>query len=598
MGGPLHDSTQTVSTSTPGGAEVVRLRYYLGEALVVEHRPARGETSSVAVVLCPPLGYEETCSYRPLRVLADRIAEAGHVVLRQDWPGLGDSGLDDAHPALVDQWVRSAEGAVSHLRRRGFQHVVGIGVRAGGLLALKADGLDDLVLWGLPASGKAYLREEKAFNLLAAQDYGSPAEEVAPLPEGSLEAGGFFYNPATVAALHALTATQLAAEKPRGRVLLIPRDDGSLPAGLPEAFKTVNTSVSIATAQGLGVLLKDAYQSELSPEIVTAILEWIPSATDCMTRVPMEGRYRLEIGHGCTESLWTGQGGAGELCGVICEPEGGVVPGAAWTLFFNTGGIRRTGPNRLWTRAARALAAAGRPSLRLDVRDLGDSDGVSQPRTDLEELYSQASVADALVAIDALKARGAGSIDVVGICSGAFLGLHAAAQRDVRSALLINALAFIWDDDARAGGLSERLSGAVVDSRQWRRLLSGEIGLRRVMHAVGSKAKKTLSTLFSGRSKGVDSVEQLFQIVEKRGTAIHLVASQGDDSLAYLARHLDPERPRKQTIVSGVDHTFRPLWVHARLVDMVMGMGPALEGSQGQAMVIENRNAKGNQYVY
>jgi hypothetical protein len=552
----------------------------------------------VAVVMCPPLGYEETCSYRPLRVLADRIAEAGHVVLRQDWPGLGDSGLDDGHPELVQQWVRSAEAAASHLRRRGFQHVVGIGVRAGGLLALKADGLDDLVLWGLPASGKAFLREEKAFNMLAAQDYGAPSEEVPALPEGSIEAGGFFYSPTTVSALQSLAATQLAAEKPRGRVLLIPRDDGSLPQGLSEAFESANTGVSIASAQGLGALLKDAYQSELSPDIVAAILEWIPTATDCMTRVPMEGRYRLDVGQGCAESIWTGQGGAGELCGVICEPEGGIVPGAAWTLFLNTGGIRRAGPNRLWTRAARALAAAGRPSLRLDVRDLGDSDGVSQPHADLEELYSQASVADVLVAIDAMKARGAGSVDVVGICSGAFLGLQAAAQRDVRSALLINALAFIWDDDARTGGMSERLSGAVADARQWRRLLTGEIGLKRVMKAVGTKAKKTISGLFAGGGKAPDSVEQLFRTVEKRGTAIHLVASQGDVSLGYLARHLDPMTPRKQTVVPGVDHTFRPLWVHARVVEMVLGMGAALEGPQGQAMVLENGDTKGNQYVY
>ena len=33
--------------------------------------------------------------------------------------------------------------------------------------------------------------------------------------------------------------------------------------------------------------------------------------------------------------------------------------------------MRRCGPNRLWTRAARQLAAQGQPSLRLDVHDVG-----------------------------------------------------------------------------------------------------------------------------------------------------------------------------------------------------------------------------------
>ena len=50
------------------------------------HVPPVGKDVGTAVVICPPLGYQQVCSYRALRALAQALAESGRPTLRFDWP--------------------------------------------------------------------------------------------------------------------------------------------------------------------------------------------------------------------------------------------------------------------------------------------------------------------------------------------------------------------------------------------------------------------------------------------------------------------------------------------------------------------------------
>lgn len=547
-------------------APVARHRYYIDDAFIVEHGPVRTPRATAILVL-PPMGYEDTSAYRPLRVLADALAAAGHVVLRLDWPALGDSARDHADPDIVARCVATATAAAASLRARGFSRVAGIGVRVGGLIALGSEGLDELVLWALPAHGKAYLREQRVFHRMAARACGEAAG--APLPKGTVEAGGFLYGPATVAALEGLVAVELLARRRPARLLLIDPDGG---APAPELLGALaGVEVSTAAVGSLGDLLDNPYAAALDPGVASAVLGWF-SARDTVAARPHRAAARLSLG-AIAERPWVASGGAGELSGIVSEPAGGARPGAAWTLFLNAGGIRRSGPNRLWTRAARALAAQGRPSLRFDVRDVGDSDGVSVPRGDLEEMYSEASVHDAIVAYDWLRAQGAGTIDVVGLCSGAFLGAQVAARRRVRRAVLFNCIAFVWNEDARASGVTTHIRGSLFDRRRWGRLLSGRIDARVVAGAVTAKLRLTAEAAVArirGRAPP-DEVAGFLRAVADLGTELHLVASEGDPSIAYLERHVaEAHRPRL-TILPGVDHTIRPVWAHAHVVELIMG---------------------------
>jgi alpha/beta superfamily hydrolase len=574
MRGPSRNQGASAAPAA-GGHGVRRSRYYLGDAFVVEHGPGprEGPVSETGVILMPPLGYEDTCAYRPLRVLADALAGEGHVVMRLDWPSLGDSAYDAFQVDLVTSGRAVVAAAAQSLRDRGITRVAGIGVRGGGLIALGASGLDELALVGVPASGKAFLREERAFHQTAARAFGEEPDSAKPLPDGAVEAGGFVYGPSTVESLRQVSPKALVAAGNLHRVLVICREGLAAPTDLLESFERGGAEVSISAAQGLGDMLENSYHSELSSEIREAVRSWLGVHQGRVELTAHRMPIRLDLEGGITERTVVLHGDVGDLSGILCEPRGGATPGLAWTLFLNAGGIRRSGPNRLWTRAARSLAAKGTPSLRFDVRDVGDSDGTNVPHPDLEAMYSESAIQDVVQAYDWARARGAGEIDVVGLCSGSFLGMQLAARRQIRRAVLFNGLAFVWNDDARASGVTSHIGASLFDPRRWRRLLTGRISLVGVIRAIFSKTLLKAAAILArlrGRPQE-DEVEALVRVVVGRGTRLHLVSSEGDPSLPYLERHVAPEYRPPSTTLPGVDHTIRPIWAHDRVVDLILG---------------------------
>jgi pimeloyl-ACP methyl ester carboxylesterase len=109
------------------------------------------------------------------------------------------------------------------------------------------------------------------------------------------------------------------------------------------------------------------------------------------------------------------------LSAVLCAPRGPIrEPGV---VLLSGGNYTRTHRNRMWVRAARALAARGHPSIRLDYRGVGDSTGeITAFRLDtpLQD--------DALAAADFMR-RGVGirAILPVATCFGGRTALAAAA---------------------------------------------------------------------------------------------------------------------------------------------------------------------------
>lgn len=563
---------------------VARCRYYVGGALVVEHAPRPGLARPAVLVVLPPLGYEDTSAYRPLRVLADAVAAEGTAVCRLDWPGLGDSEGSALDVELVSRQVHAVRELVSSLRARGAPAVWALGVRAGALLALEAACFDTLALWGMPASGRAYLREERAFHRMAARAFAAAPEGVDALPEGAVEAGGFVYGPATVAALDTLDPVALA-RRPLARVLLLPREGTTPRPELLDALAASAGEVTVSQAGGVADLLDDPYRAALLPAARDAILGWLRAApgggVPGFTLRPPDAPSQLRT---ATATEWpvTFVGDAGELVGVVCQPRD-PAPGAPWTVFYNAGGVRRSGPNRLWTTAARALAAAGRPSLRVDVRDVGDSDGASEPLGDLEAMYSEASVRDAVAAYDLVRDLGAETVDAVGLCSGAFMSVQVAARRPVRRATVFNCLAYVWDDDARSNGYTAQVTRSLFDGRRWKRLLTGRIDAAALAAALLTRARLRLLDA-RARLRGdppSSAVAAMLRLVVARGTALSVVCSEGDPSLDYLHRHvLVHDRPPVTTI-PGADHTIRPAWAHAEVIRLITTAPPQPRGAHG-----------------
>lgn len=115
------------------------------------------------VVLCNPFGQEAIRAHRMMRVLAERLARAGHPVLRFDYFGTGDSMGDDLDGDL-EGWAFDLLEADRELRSRTESaRTVWIAMRLGGAVALRAaqqapERLERMILWDPVLDGERYLR--------------------------------------------------------------------------------------------------------------------------------------------------------------------------------------------------------------------------------------------------------------------------------------------------------------------------------------------------------------------------------------------------------------------------------------------------------
>lgn len=126
------------------------------------YHQAQASTSKPAVVLCNAFGQEAIRAHRFNRTLAERLAKAGHAVLRFDYFGTGDSMGDDLDFSLGGA-CQDLQTAHDELRRRSnAQQLVWIGMRLGGTIALQAADsapaeLSKLIVWDPIIDGGAYL---------------------------------------------------------------------------------------------------------------------------------------------------------------------------------------------------------------------------------------------------------------------------------------------------------------------------------------------------------------------------------------------------------------------------------------------------------
>ena len=168
-----------------------------GPIFGIFHEPWVAAPRSAAVLICGPWGWDDIASYRSRKAWAESLAEHGHPTLRIDLPGTGDSAGSPDDAGLVESWLGAIGTAAGWLADGPDAPPVAlIGLGLGGLLGAAAISggapVDDLVLWAVPASGRSFVREQRAFAALQgtrldpARDGGSSVP-----PSGDLEVSGF-----------------------------------------------------------------------------------------------------------------------------------------------------------------------------------------------------------------------------------------------------------------------------------------------------------------------------------------------------------------------------------------------------------------------
>ena len=116
-------------------------------------------------------------------------------------------------------------------------------------------------------------------------------------------------------------------------------------------------------------------------------------------------------------------GRADNLVGVVCRPAG--TPAGIPVLILGAGIIHKVGPSRVSVRLARALAAAGHPSLRFDLSGIGDS---TRRNGDSLKAIVQDDIRDAISFLLEQCPEWQDGVGLVGFCSGADNGFYLAAD--------------------------------------------------------------------------------------------------------------------------------------------------------------------------
>jgi pimeloyl-ACP methyl ester carboxylesterase len=553
-------------------------------------------TGRTAVLLCPAFGWEEMCSYRGRRVWAQALARSGYPAATFSLPGSGDSGGSARDAGQLEAWIASVgQSAEWLLEATGAERVAAIGIGLGGMLALSALAagapIDDLVLWGVPARGRAWLREMRAYAELVAarrpEDH-QPEND----PEGEQEYIGFFMAADTARELEQLRLTDLELPRGRGRrVLLLGRDGMAPDKRLREHLEATGATVVVEDTDDYSALTLHPQESQAPAATIDKTLTWLEggahvgTAEDSLDRPgPPTARARA-LERGSIELPWNGEtiretplsldGPSGAMFAILAESATSE-PAPLCAVWLNGGALRHIGPNRAWVEAARRWAARGVPTVRVDLVGIGDSEGeegcVSNP-----DLYAPRRTEETLAVLDQLAERGLPSRFVLGgLCSGAYWSLQASlADPRVVGTLLINLYAFFWSealvDERETGG-----SLAALRGDGWRRLFHRDLNFGRV-RAVASSLRPGRLRASAGHpvQRGQSAaIERALDELRDRGAETLLLLSRGEGLADQLRRQGVLDRLERwpnlrfETIPS-TDHMFRALWlqrhVHASL---------------------------------
>ena len=528
----------------------------------------RDRDRRAGVVLCSPVGTDQTRSERTYRHLAEALAEAGFACLRFDPFGTGDSGGDERTPGLARAWIDDIGVAIAEVRARaGVARVSLVGLRLGATLAMahaaESGDVGSLVLWSPCVSGAAYVAEVGRLHKVYARIEPQVAAAAPPADDG-VEALGMFLPRALVDDLSRVDLLAIG-RKPAQRTLFV--DGGNVQGrdALVARIRELGGACDVRAHLGHKFLLTVSHRSLLPAEVIASIVSWLrddpagdpPSAPrDAASRAPLPAPQAPEATgatgvtgatrapHGERFVVLRGQNGQRPLFGILTPAEARAAstshPARPPILLTNAGCVNRSGPHRTYTKMARRWAALGFDVLRIDLSGIGDSpvgpgaeENLTYPPSGLDDLDRAIRGLQDWQGSQGLQAGRPERIILAGLCSGG-------------------------DYAFQLGARDERIAGALILNPRTFCVLD----LAAVETADGAPPKTPVA-----------DVPRMLAAMANRGVETLLVVGRGDPGVTYVDAHAgDAMRalgggghggenaPRFRRVdVEGTDHTFTPV---------------------------------------
>jgi pimeloyl-ACP methyl ester carboxylesterase len=388
-------------------------------------RVARG-----GVVLCQPLGIEAICVYFSYRVLADRLADLGLVVLRFDYDGTGDSSGLETDPDRLEAWLSSVQAASAYLADTGVGAVGLVGIRMGGLFAAseasRRGGVDALVLWDPCLSGRAFLREQRFLRSLIV--------ERNDKSESAVEAPGIRFEPDTVKELSDLDMVRMQGTL-APRVLVLVPPGRSKPRGLERRLEGSEVEWRDATGQDR---LLDSQLQEPPYEAIESVAQWL---SDALRGEPAPVPATLSPPNAVEWAPWgrpiverTVRLGSLRLFGIVTE--GTDTSHAPTIVLVNEGNTHHIGQSRIWVDLARHLGVAGFRVLRFDLSGNGDSG--TRPGQQPHVARAPEAGEDVMEAMRSISPDDPSDVVLIGFCSGGYQIAEHSLTHATRGICVIN----------------------------------------------------------------------------------------------------------------------------------------------------------------
>ncbi len=381
------------------------------------------------VVLVPPLGREQVVTAPTYRYLAELLVDLNYAVLRFDLAGTGNSSDVSAAAGLVPAWLNSVTEAIGFARGLTILgRVTVIAMRASALL-LSAVGVasltlgDAVVLWDPVKSGRSFLREQTALRSIA---LGHERESGY-----SFEGLGYRYDEVTAGQIASLRYDGGQFDS-RVRAIVLIRHGEGLSNSLLSCFAADALATQYVGGQ-VELLASDALNAQVPSETCTFLAAWLAiGSDDTSALVDCDARRAVELSVHVTERVvWVEPAG---LFGVLTEPISAAT--ATKILFVNTSVESHVGTGRIWVDLARAWAARGLASVRLDLSGLSESPG--RPGQKAGVVYAAEAVEDIQAMAAQVNPLNPSDVILVGHCSGAFASAEAGLALHCRAMILVN----------------------------------------------------------------------------------------------------------------------------------------------------------------